>query len=122
MMTRREANARRLLRGFEEIATSLTKHGVPHPSERWMVDVERFYTHATATAWIACVGRGGGKNLIGLLCDLTELLFGRFTIPAGERHYAVHVSENRTEAEKTLRQVLALRVVDRFGLRIAPAA
>lgn len=94
-----------LWRGFSEIAAALAVHGVPRPSPAWLAEVERFYMHPTATTWIACVGRGGGKNLVGILCDLTELLFGDFDVPPGERHYHVHVSENRTEAEKTLRQM-----------------
>jgi hypothetical protein len=95
----------RLWKGFCEIASALAQHGVPHPADAWMREVERFYTHPTATRWIACVGRGAGKNLVGIECDLTELVFGEWNVPAGERHYQVHVSENRTEAEKTLRQL-----------------
>lgn len=91
--------------GFQEIVDSLAKHGVPRPSPAWMREVERFYLHPTATTWIACVGRGGGKNLVGILCDLTEMLFEDFSVPPGELHYHVHVSENTTEAKKTLRQM-----------------
>ena len=98
-------SAPHLWAGFQEIVDSLEKHGVPRPSPSWMADVERFYLHPTALTWIGCVGRGGGKNLVGILCDLTELLFEDFGIPPGERHYHVHVSENTTEAKKTLRQM-----------------
>lgn len=91
--------------GFRHIVDRLVPHGVPRPSDRWLGEVERFYLHATALVWFACIGRGAGKNLIGILCDLTELIFEHFIIPTGERHYIVHTSENRTEAEKTLRQM-----------------
>ncbi len=94
-----------LWNGFLQIVGSLTPHGVPRPSDAWMREVRRFYTHPTAKVWLSMCGRGAGKNLVGILCDLTEVLCGDFTIPPGEIHYQVQVSENRQEAEKTLRQM-----------------
>lgn len=93
-----------LWRGFQQIEDELSAHGVPRVSPRWRREVERYYLHPTATTWFACVGRGGGKNLVGIKCDLAELIFGDFAVPSGERHYQVNVGENREEAEKTLAQ------------------
>lgn len=96
--------SRRLWVGFQDVVERLAAHGVPRPSDRWMQEVRRFYLHPTAKAWLACCGRGSGKNLVGILCDITELVHGDFKIAPGERHYQVQVGENTDEAQKTLRQ------------------
>lgn len=96
----------KLWNGYQQIEDTLVRCGVPRPAEPWRREIERFYLHPTATRWVACVGRGGGKNLVGLMCDLTELVYGDFAIPAGERHYHVHTSETKQEAEKTLAQAV----------------
>jgi hypothetical protein len=98
-------SAPHLWRGFNEIVRRLAMCGVPRPGHRWMEEVERFYLHPTARTWIACCGRGAGKNFIGVLCDLTELVYEDFEIPPGETHYIVHNAADVDEAEKTLRQM-----------------
>jgi hypothetical protein len=51
---------------------------------------------------VGCVGRGGDKSRTSVLMALAETLGGDHKIPPGERHYFTHVSENVSEATKTI--------------------
>ncbi len=98
------SSAPHLWAGFQDTVERLAAHGVPRPSKRWMKEVKRFYLHPTARRWVACCGRGAGKNHVAIMCGITELLHGRFVVAPGEQHFFVEVSENKDEAQKTLRQ------------------
>ena len=98
-----------LVKAWLEIDEALGAHGVPRQGTEgsyWRHEIVRFYEHPTAKTLVECVGRGGGKDLVSLKMELAETLAGQFTIPTGERHYAIRVSENVTEAGKT-RRILA---------------
>lgn len=66
----------------------------------WRRELERFYAHPTARTLVARVGRGGAKSHTSAKVALTETLFGRWTIPPGERHFWAFVSRTKDEAQQ----------------------
>lgn len=93
----------KIFRGLLHIDAELAKHGVPPMSPRWREEARRFYLHPTARLWVGCIGRGAGKNLMGVKCDIAETLYSDIVVPPGERHFAINISENKDECAKTLR-------------------
>lgn len=85
-----------------DISRALEKAGVPPLSPYWKNEAERFYLHSSARLLVECVGRGGDKSRTSTMMAVAETLAGDFRIPPGERHYFVHVAENRDEAAKTI--------------------
>lgn len=69
----------------------------------WLEQAARLYT-GTADTLVAQVGRGGIKSGFASRIAINEVLAGDFDVAAGEIHYWVDVSENKTEAQQRLRQ------------------
>ncbi len=92
----------KILAALETIDGALAARGVPPASAFWKEQRRRFYLHPTARTLLAMVGRGGDKTRESVKQSIAEVLEGDFTIPPGERHYFIHISENVDEAQKTL--------------------
>src|SRR5690606_37283184 len=81
----------------------LAERGGHHPLTPWWVEtLRRWYEHPTATSLVARVGRGGTKSTTSVKVSLNEVLFGRWPVPPGERHWWVYVSVSRDEAAARL--------------------
>jgi hypothetical protein len=79
--------------------------GVPRLSDWWRLQVRRYldaHEAGAASEFWACAGRGGAKSTCAYKLATFAALFGRFDIPADERHYAIVLSRMRVEAEKGL--------------------
>jgi hypothetical protein len=84
------------------VSAALVRAGVPGASPYWRGEHERFYLHPTARLLVECVGRGGDKSRDSVIMGTGEILACGDVVPPGERHYFTHVSENVSEAQKTL--------------------
>ena len=93
-----------MLDGYRQLVAALIHEGEPPVSRYWIDGAAEFYA-GTAYERIENAGRGGDKTRNLVRCAIVETLFGQHTIPASERHYFAIVSENVTEATKTLRLV-----------------
>ncbi len=91
--------------GFQEIDRRLAGLGLHASSPFWVTTFERFYEHETARTLVARVGRGGAKSFHVSKFAVTELLFGDWHVPPGERHWFVIVSVRQDEAAQRLVQV-----------------
>ena len=67
----------------------------------WRAEVKAFYEHGGAEWW-AQVGRGGAKSTVIYRVALNESLYGTWTIPPGETHFAMIKSRNKEEAGKAI--------------------
>lgn len=87
------------LRGLD---ASLVARGHLPLTPWWAGQFERFYSHPTALAFVARVGRGGVKSQSSSKLALNEVLFGDWNVPPGERHYFAFVSATKDEATQRL--------------------
>jgi hypothetical protein len=92
-----------ILQTIDRIEAALVAANVPPLSPYWRAELTRFYLHPTARVLVEMVGRGGDKSRTSVIMAIAETLAGEHRIFAGERHYYTHISENLTEAGKTLR-------------------
>ncbi len=90
---------------FRAFDSQLGSLGFPRCSPWWLEQAERFLDHATAKAWVARVGRGGIKSTMIAKLALAVVLFGKFKVPPGERHYFTIVSVSKDEASQRLRLI-----------------
>jgi hypothetical protein len=93
----------KIIAALQTVEAALVAASVPGMSPFWRAGYGRFYSSPTALLMAACVGRGGDKSRESVITSIPEVLAGDFVIPAGERHYFTHISENIAEAAKTLR-------------------
>jgi hypothetical protein len=94
-----------LAEDFLRFDDELARFDVPPLSAWWREQVRRYfdaYERGEALEFWACVGRGGSKSTALYKLATYEALFGSFTIPSDERHYAIVLSRVRSEAEKGL--------------------
>lgn len=70
----------------------------------WQGEARRLYEHPTASVYAAEAGRGSAKSFFGSRVGLNETINGDFEVPAGECHFWIDVSENKSEAAQRLRQ------------------
>jgi hypothetical protein len=112
-------NGPELLEATREMVRTLAGQGFPPDGPWWDGETERFLTHPTAMTWGARVGRGGAKSTALVRLAVAVTVFDEFTIPPGERHYAVIVSENIDEAANRLRLIGAY--LDALGVGYASA-
>lgn len=101
-MSAQSVYAARVMSKFDEIDRALGVAGVPPLTPFWHAQLERLYSHPTATTLVARVGRGGAKSHTATKVGLFETLIGEWKVPAGERHFFAFVSKNRDEANQRL--------------------
>jgi hypothetical protein len=82
----------------------LAATGVPPLSQRWRDELAVFYG-APYKVHAGRIGRGGSKSTTAAKCLVAEVLLGSWTVPPGERHWALNVSENMSEAAARLGQI-----------------
>lgn len=104
---------------YQRLDAQLASAGFLPTTPWWLAQLERFYAHPTARTLIARVGRGGTKSTTAVKFALTELLFGSWPVPPGERHFAVFVSVRSDEALQRLRQAKAMLDALRLAARQA---
>lgn len=83
---------------------SLTAQGVPPLGPRWRSELCAFYASG-ARVHAARIGRGGSKSTASAKCLVVEVLAGKWTVPPGERHWGMNISENLDEARARLTQI-----------------
>ena len=91
-----------VLAAYRDIVDDLVAAGVPGFTHYWTEGATAFYLHPSAKLKIDMVGRGGDKSRESVAEGIAETTAGEHRVPPGERHYFIHVSENRDEAAKTL--------------------
>jgi hypothetical protein len=84
------------------IDAALVTAGHPPLTDWWKTQLERFYSHPTARALVARVGRGGVKSHTSAKVGLNETIFGDWRVPLGERHFWAFVSISKDEAAQRL--------------------
>jgi hypothetical protein len=104
-----------ILTALLAIDAKLAERGVHALSDYWRARAEAFYLHPTALVDVEEVGRGGAKTQFAIKTSIAEQLAGEFRIPAGERHYHVHVTENAKEGDKT--QAILIQYLGYLGVR-----
>jgi hypothetical protein len=82
----------------------LAKHGVPKLTKWWRQGIGEWLgayerEDAALELW-ACVGRGSAKSTALYKLALFFTLAGKFTVPPGERHFAIILSRLKEEAWK----------------------
>ncbi len=77
----------------------LARHGVP-PLGDWWKDVLGRWYHGAALTLGVCAGRGSAKSTALYKVAENETVFGDWTVPPGERHWANLTSRLTDEAAK----------------------
>lgn len=100
----------------------LARFGVPRLTAWWREGLGDWldqYEAGRVLELLACAGRGSAKSTALYKLALFFTLFGDFTVPAGERHYAVVLSRLKEEAGKGL-DIIG-RWLDLLGVAHRPA-
>ena len=88
---------------FISMDDRLAAHGVPPLTGWWRQGVGDWldaYELGDCLELVACAGRGSAKSTVIYKLAAFFSLFGLFTIPIGERHYAIVLSRLKEEAQK----------------------
>src|SRR5580698_9546552 len=92
-----------LRRRFMQFDDRLAAHGVPRLTKWWRDGIgewlDAYEQHQTLELF-ACVGRGAAKSTALYKLATFFSVFGDFTIPPGERHFAIVLSRLKEEAGK----------------------
>ncbi|HET7542007.1 MAG TPA: hypothetical protein VFK05_19175 [Polyangiaceae bacterium] len=89
---------------FQEVDRRLADAAFHESSPFWVRAFERFYTSRARTL-VARVGRGGAKSFHVSKFAVTELVFGQWYVPVGERHWFVVVSLRQDEGLQRVTQI-----------------
>ncbi|HEX7604997.1 MAG TPA: hypothetical protein VF316_25445 [Polyangiaceae bacterium] len=96
---------------FFSFDRALESHGIPPCSRWWREGLRTWldsYEAGNALELWAAVGRGAAKSTIIYKLGLFFSLYGNFTIPEGERHFAIVLSRLKEECGK------GLAIIDRW--------
>ena len=107
---------------FLEFDDSLARLGVPPLTAWWRVGIGDWldaYEAGHVLELTACVGRGGAKSTALYKLALFFALFGDFTVPPGEIHYAIVLSRLKEEASKGV--AIIARWLTLLGIAHRPA-
>lgn len=80
----------------------LVRAGIPPLTSWWKTTLREWYAGGRRRL-VAQVGRGGAKSHTLAKVAINETMFGAHVVPPGERHFAVLVAENVSEASGRLR-------------------
>ncbi len=100
------ATGKAIYEALLRIDATLAASGIPPISDRWRAELRAYYLSG-ATVHAGRMGRGAAKSTNAAKCLVAEVLAGDWRVPNGERHWAIAISENISEASARLGQIEA---------------